>query len=103
MAGLLVGAELLSFEGLAPSGNASRQFIIPKAKLLKHFEESGNESMLREAWLVPDVCREPAGIWLGLCRTGTEGTLVYAGIPSKEFAKSHGYEVEFRHGLTFLT
>src|ERR1700677_3105056 len=51
---------------------------------------TGNQSMLNDAWFVPDVCKSPLGIWAGLSREGQKLKLCYAGVPTGEFASSWG-------------
>ncbi len=91
------------FEGLAPSGVTKRVFRLPKSRIIKHFHETGNERMFREAALVPDVVASPAAIFLGLARSGQEEALCYTGVPSGEFASNNGLEaVSVPKGYTFM-
>jgi hypothetical protein len=102
MGGIRVAEDLIEFEGLAPSGNAKRLFQISKAALLRHFEETGNTAMFEEAWLVPEVCDSPSGIWRGLKREGQEEAFCYAGKATGKYAARHGKAIATPAGKVFL-
>ena len=98
----LAETHLIEFEGLAPTGESKRLIRIPLGRLAQHFQETGNRSKFQEAWLVPDVCTKPAGIWRNLKRTGQEEAFCYAGEPSGEFAEGKGIRIESPRGKVFM-
>ena len=63
---------------------------------------TGNQAMLDDGWLVPDVCKNPIGIWVGLGRPGQEVKLCYAGNPTGDFAKEWGMNFTLQKGRVFL-
>jgi hypothetical protein len=88
--------ELFEFEGKSPSGESVRLIRFPLNALLKHFDDMCNTSMRDEAWWVPDVCEDPAGIWRGLNRSDQNEAFCYCGVPSGRFAKQFsGPQIEF--------
>jgi hypothetical protein len=84
---------LIEFEGKTPAGCDGRLIRIPLDGILKHFSENSVSFNLEEAWLLPDICREPAGIWRGLNRKGQDEAYCYAGIPLGVFAQEHNHKV----------
>lgn len=91
MADRVLNSALAVFEGMDPTGNFTENFTVNRP-LLYHFHECGNQSMLNDAWFVPDICAKPLAIWEGLQRPGTENMLCYAGQPSGDFAKEHWHD-----------
>lgn len=89
MSGTRIADALVIFEGMSPTGNATRTIHIPMDKLLEHFDSVGNRFLYDEVWLVPDVCRSPTGIWKGLNRQDQSEAYCYAGVPTGEFAMAH--------------
>ena len=66
MEGVSTRPELLEFLGKSPKRRIGSSYPISTLNaILKHFEDVCNTSMRDEAWWVPDICREPAGIWRG--------------------------------------
>lgn len=106
MAGVKAGQKVVpatfEFEGASPTGLANRLIVVPKGRILKHLQETGNQSVLEEAWLIPEVCMAPTAIWRGLQRNGQEEAFCYCGKPDGSFAKSHGMEVAIPEGCVFL-
>ena len=101
-----LAANLIEFEGFAPSGNSRRLIRIPMAALLKHLQDTGNEAMYNEAWLIPDVCIGPSGVWRNLQRGGQEEAFCYAGRASGSFAAKYGKQIASPAGqvlMVFLT
>jgi len=75
------------FEGRCPESGATCYFVVAKDGLLKEFHETGNRRKLLEAYLLPEVLREPVGIWQDLKRPGQEQAYCYAGKPSGRYIK----------------
>jgi hypothetical protein len=95
--------DIIEFDGFCHVRESVAQHIyLPKHRLLKHFEDTGNLSMYDEAWYVPDVCKSPAGIWQGLDRTDQEEAYCYAGVPSGEFSIAHGMAFAFPNDHTLM-
>jgi hypothetical protein len=99
---LIIPDELLAFDGTGLAGAGQRTIIFPKTQILRHLEETHNVSVYNEAYLVPEVCANPTGIWRGLDRAGQDGTVCYAGKPTGDFARRHGIEVDFSDDDVFL-
>jgi hypothetical protein len=100
----VINKDLFEFEGRSPTGSESRRlFRLSPERLLAHFHATGNTSMFDEAWLIPDVCDMPSGIWRGLGRANQDAAFCYAGAPTGEFAKRFGIEpVVVPRGRVFL-
>ena len=94
--------ELREFDGFSPTGQGRRLSRVPLRKLLEHHKDTGNQSKYEEAWLIPDVCTSPSGIWQNLGRSGQEEAFCYAGKASGEFGQSHGASVDCPPGFVFM-
>jgi hypothetical protein len=105
MSQVQVAEALYAFDGVSPAGGSTRTFTIRPTSLLKDLGDAGVATVFEDAWLIPDVCREPTGIWLGLNRREQQEALCYAGKPDYAFARAHGREIEeirLPNGFVFL-
>ena len=87
-----LSTKAIEFEGVNKVHASGRLIVIPPDRLLEHFLTTGNESMLRDAFLVPDVCADPHAIFEGYGRVGQSDALCYTGFPAGDYAKTHGIE-----------
>lgn len=86
----LVKAE---FSGLTPTGNAERLMHFDADALLSYYNSHGLGSKLAEAWLVPDVCSNPAGTWREAPGRG-DVVFCYSGVPSGQYAAANNRTIE---------
>lgn len=97
-----VDAALWTFNGMMPDERPGK-FHLPEGEILRHFRETGNQSMFTDAWFIPDVCKTPVAIWQGLERSGQDESLCYSGFPSGDFAAYRGHDdIKPEAGYTFL-
>jgi hypothetical protein len=92
-------------EGVSPRELREEEFDLEPDTLME-VVSTGNQSMLNDGWFVPDVCKNPLGIWRGLERAGQEEALCYAGFPSGEFAATYSmsfHRQEHRVFMVFVT
>ena len=101
MARLYAEAALTSFPGFLHTGEIV-EFTLAPGGIVHHVLDTGNVSLQTDAWLIPDVCLKPAGIWRGLKRKGQDETLIYAGVPDAEFSSDRDQDIELVEGMTFL-
>lgn len=94
-------SALDGFEGVDTDGETLREFQV-EADTIWAFVSQGNQSMLDDAWFVPDVMRNPVGIWKGLGRAGQSDSFCYAGDPTGNFADSFGMTYHLQESRIFL-
>jgi hypothetical protein len=75
---------------------------ILRRETLAQYEETGNSSLIVDAWLAPDVLISPSGIWQNLNRGGQQEAFCYVGVPTGNFARSQGGHVPLLEGKTFM-
>ncbi len=90
------------WDGFSPVGDVPKLMRLRQSCIMQHFIDTGNHAKIDEAFWVPDVTMKPAVIFRGLKRYGQSQAYCYAGIPSGDFARKHGRDLDFPKSQTFL-
>ena len=89
------------WEGVTHISGVSKMVFLPKSLVDGLVVKTGNANLRESAYFIPDVTKEPGGIFQGL-RDGLENAYCYSGIPNGNFTQHLGVDVQLTEGHTFV-
>lgn len=93
---------IFEIDAFSPAGAGTKLTRLLTDVFLNKIEMTNNTSLWEDAWLLPDVLRQPSGIWQNLMRGGQEEAFCYCGVPSGEFANENDHKVEIVKGMVLI-